>query len=577
MMKLAAISFAFAACSIPACAVASPLYPAIVAPADPVAYRSLTLQAKAAFDARDYAAAERLYRDATARYPLEWQNWRYLAASLRLQEKWRDAIPAYARLVELSGAFIGSGRYWQAVGHAKLGELDAAFSAVRAMIDVDHEINKPALATDENLKPLWGDPRFKAMVSPQPASRTDRIAGWRGDLAYLVAEIHRLSPNHRGRPLPAETQALVERLHREIPTLSDQQIFVRLSEVVGSLHQNHTMFWGAAPGADDPAAILKTTYLPVQFYAFREGIFVVAADEPNRNLIGGKVEAIGGVPIAEAVRRVRPTMSFGSEAEFAWTSQYRLVTVPVLEGLGLAKPGQPVEIAIVKDGRKVGAKLAGIGHPVGMKLGAPPGATPPRFLAKVDNPHWFELLPGNQTIYAQFNQVADGEKESIADYAAKLRAAGEAPGVESIILDMRHNNGGNTFLYPELVRTLVAFSTRPGARLYVLIGRNVYSAAGNFATDLERFANPVFVGEPTGNMGNQEGDEAEVVLPYSHLMALVAGVKWQLSHPWDERRSIVPHVPVALSAADYFAGRDPVLDTTLELIAADRAKRIPTG
>jgi len=116
----------------------------------------------------------------------------------------------------------------------------------------------------------------------------------------------------------------------------------------------------------------------------------------------------------------------------------------------------------------------------------------------------------------------------------------------------------------------VAFSTRPGKQVYVLIGRNVYSAAGNFTTDLERLANPIFVGEPTGNMGNQEGDEGSVKLPYSGLTATIAAVKWQLSHPWDVRRTIVPNIPVPLTAADYFAGRDPVLDTTLKAIAAQR-------
>jgi hypothetical protein len=51
-------------------------------------------------------------------------------------------------------------------------------------------------------------------------------------------------------------------------------------------------------------------------------------------------------------------------------------------------------------------------------------------------------------------------------------------------------------------------------------------------------------------------------------MALVAAVKWQLSHPWDTRATIVPHVPVPMTAADYFAGRDPVMDTTMKLIEA---------
>ena len=550
-----------------------PIYPVIAsAPADPIAYRALTVSAKQAFDAGEYAKAEMLYRQATALYPIEWQNWRYLAASLRLQDKWRDAIPAYGRLVALSGTFVGSGRYWQAVGHTKLGERDQALALIKVIIDEDHEINRPGLAFDENFKPLWDDPEFRALTVPAVPPGTDRVAGWRGDLKHLLSEIHRLNPDYRGRPLSAETQALADKLDADIPSLSNEQIFTRLAEIVGSLHQNHTMFWGSPPpGAPGAAALVPTTFLPLQFYAFPEGIYVVGADAAQSALIGSRVDAIGGVPIADVMKGIDATVSYGSDAELAWTAPRRLATVPLLVGLGFAKHGAPVGLSLSKDGRRQSVQLTPVAQPIGNKLGPPVGVAAPRFLTKNDDPQWFEPIPEAHAIYAQFSQVMDGKDDTLAEFARKLRTALDDPAVDGVILDIRLNNGGNTFLYNELVRTMVAFSTRPGKQVYVLIGRNVYSAAGNFTTDLERLANPIFVGEPTGNMGNQEGDEGSVKLPYSGLTATIAAVKWQLSHPWDVRRTIVPNIPVSLTAADYFAGRDPVLDTTLKAIAAQRS------
>jgi hypothetical protein len=141
-----------------------------------------------------------------------------------------------------------------------------------------------------------------------------------------------------------------------------------------------------------------------------------------------------------------------------------------------------------------------------------------------------------------------------------------------LIVDIRHNNGGNSFQYIELLRTLVAFSAGEGQKVYVLIGRNVYSAAANLSTDLERLVRPVFVGEPTSGTGNQWGDESRFILPYSGLTGAFSGVRWQLSNPWDQRRSIVPQVPVQLTAGDYFAGRDPALDAVFRLIRESEAK-----
>ncbi len=551
-----------------------PIYPVIAnAPADPIAYRALTVSAKQAFDAGEYAKAETLYRQATDIYPIEWQNWRYLAASLRMQEKWRDAIAAYGRLIALSGTFIGSGRYWQAVGHTKLGERDKALALIKTMIDEDHEVNRPGLATDENFKPLWDDPEFRALTAPSVPAGTDRVAGWRGDLKVLVSEFHRLYPDYRGRPLPARTQALVDKLDADIPKLSDDQIFTRMSEIVGSLRLNHTMFWGAPPpGSPGPAARIPTTFQPLQFYAFPDGIYVVGADSKQAALVGSRVEAVGGVPIATVMKGIDTTVSYRADAELAWTAPRRLATVPLLVGLGYANYGSPVALTLSRDGRSQSVELALVDQPVGNKLGPPPGVTAPRFLTKNDDPQWFEPLPEARTIYVQFSQVMDGPDETLPDFGRKLRSALDDPAIDNLIVDMRLNNGGNSFLSTELERTLIGFSTRPGKQVYVLIGRNVYSAAGNFVTDMERFANPIFVGEPTGNMGNQDGDEGHIKLPYSGLLALVAAVKWQLSHPWDVRATIVPQIPVPLTAADYFGGRDPVLDATLKVIAANSGR-----
>jgi hypothetical protein len=53
------------------------------------------------------------------------------------------------------------------------------------------------------------------------------------------------------------------------------------------------------------------------------------------------------------------------------------------------------------------------------------------------------------------------------------------------------------------------------------------------------------------------------VLPYSGIRAFLTSVRWQYSHPWDLRTSMVPDIPVQLTAKDYFAGKDSVMETIL--------------
>ena len=114
--------------------------------------------------------------------------------------------------------------------------------------------------------------------------------------------------------------------------------------------------------------------------------------------------------------------------------------------------------------------------------------------------------------------------------------------------------------------------SRPGA----LIGRRSYSATGNLVTDLERWASPVFVGEPSSECCNFHGDPSHVTLPYSRIEGELTVVRWNLSrNTFDERHEMVPHMPVVLTAKDYFVGRDPALEAVFRMIEKERRAERP--
>jgi hypothetical protein len=167
-----------------------------------------------------------------------------------------------------------------------------------------------------------------------------------------------------------------------------------------------------------------------------------------------------------------------------------------------------------------------IAAPPRAKLNAPPNATPPLFLRDTKKGHWLEPLPAHDAVYAQVNGITDDDDETMEQFGVHLRRTVDESKPHNLILDLRHNNGGNTFRYSEVLRTLVAFSTLEGNKVYVLIGRDVYSAACNLSTDIERIVKPVFVGEPTSCTGNQWGDESTFVLPYSGLTGAFSGARW---------------------------------------------------
>ena len=139
--------------------------------------------------------------------------------------------------------------------------------------------------------------------------------------------------------------------------------------------------------------------------------------------------------------------------------------------------------------------------------------------------------------------------------------------VRNLIVDVRRNNGGDTYIYSELLRTLIDFDTNTNNRLFVLIGRSTFSATANFITDLDRLTNAIFVGEPSGGKPITMGsDESPLILPYSGVRGAISSTVWQLTGPRDTRLWITPDIPIQLSAKEYFANRDPVMETVLTLL-----------
>jgi hypothetical protein len=94
----------------------------------------------------------------------------------------------------------------------------------------------------------------------------------------------------------------------------------------------------------------------------------------------------------------------------------------------------------------------------------------------------------------------------------------------------------------------------------VLIGRATFSAAANFAADVDRSTKAIFVGEPTGGFVRGWGDTVPVPLPASGLTAHISARYWDFrKSTGDKRLAVNPDRRVNVTVADFLKGRDPVL------------------
>lgn len=539
----------------------------------PSTYFQLAREADRRYAADEFVSAAEAYARLTEAYPWNGEHWLRLGEARFRLGRYHAAVDAFREADEL-----GVDRYSQwnaaytALSFARAGEPDSAFVWLERTL-VEHRFERPsALLRDSLFAALRQDPRLGELLPVPAESPQVRDEGWRHDLDVLLSEIRRLNPVYSRQPLPEILIRRAERLRERIPSLSDAQIAIEMQHLLTLLGHNHNNFHFLF--VPEEAQRVAITEIPLTFYVFPEGLYVVDATAPHEDLIGARVLRFGDVPAERALRATEYARPRENDMELAWGGATLLRMPQVLHAAGIISRPDRVDLSVLdRTGRERMVRLDP--RPAGRrgKLEAPrlPGLPePPRYLSRPDDSFWFETI-ASHTLYVQFNQVRNKPEESLAHFGLRLREhLRDYPGLRDLIVDVRRNNGGDTYLYPELLRTLIAFDAEDGNRLFVLVGRSTYSATANFITDLDRLTDAIFVGEPSGGKPiTYGGDSSTSMLPYSGLTVGLSSTVWQLTSPRDTRLWITPDLPVALTAGDYFANRDPVMEAVLELIRQD--------
>jgi tetratricopeptide (TPR) repeat protein len=410
---------------------------------------------------------------------------------------------------------------------------------------------------------------FATLAARVGAQIPDDAAARREDLRALAEGISRLHPNPFHDVSREEWTRAVAALDAAAPSLDAEEFAVGLMRLVAKIGDGHTSLTPFFNGK------LSFHAVGARVYAFSDGFFVRAADPAHRDLVGAKLVAVGGVPVDEAFRRVAESVPHDNDEGLKQVVPLYFGIPEILHGVGLGKADE-AGWTLEKDGRRFEVVLPGIvalgvdgqGHGGGAVWSTPEGwldaraasaAAPPLWLAHASELYAMNYLPDRRLLFVSYNAVANDPRDSVAAFFARVfRFAAEHP-VDRFVLDIRNNSGGNNFLNAPIVRGLLRSHLDERGKLFVVLGRATFSAAQSLVNDLSRFAEPTFVGEPTGSRPSQYGDHDPLVLPRSGVVVMVSRIFWP-DRTVDRRRWTAPDLAAPLSFADYRDGRDPALE-----------------
>ena len=376
-------------------------------------------------------------------------------------------------------------------------------------------------------------------------------------------------------------------IQRNAADMTPAQVFVEAARVMGMLRDAHS--WASI----DNGAPLLSRAVPLRFWWFDDGLYIRAASPENAPLVGARVEGIEGVPVEEVLTRLTAVQPGANAMQGLVFAQIYLEFPEYLHAIGIGKDDAALSLTLTLSSgerRTVSvppvqyadyseAYLASKGFTTPAGWAEPPAAQAAIWMAQRAKPFWYRHDPLRRLVYLQINEGVldpehpyDTEVDRYTPFIKELFEFIAAQGVQTLVVDLRHNAGGDSRMYDPLVRGIIRSQVldRPG-HTFVLTSRLTESAAVAWCAQLEGATAVLFAGEMTADPPNYYNDPAgfrreTFHIPGSRVNYRIARALdiWSAAST-DERVGIAPDLPATMRYADFASGRDTAMERVLSL------------
>lgn len=478
------------------------------------------------------------------------------ALALGADKKYPEAIKAYKRAQELGASsprFIANCEYDLACCYAQIGDLATAMVTLEKAIehgfrDIKH------VQVDTDLLPLHSNPKWESLVAGKDTSKMSRTEGWQYDLWFLNRELRRIHYRYDNRYSESAFDAQVKKISIGIPTWSDEKILMEMRMLMVMANDGHTNLW----------VLMEGNRPPFDLEMFDDGVHVLGAKPGFERLLGKEVVAIEDRPIGEFLNQFGRWVSKDNDMGTINALSFYGTNTSFLFGAGIIPSKDHLTVTFRSENGSTSRESFDCNKTNQATVSPIKDASKILWLKGSRRAYWAEMIPNTKTLFFQYNSITNEPADPINAFADKLMKMADDNSADRIIIDLRHNGGGNNQTYRHLLRTLIRSKYNESGRLFVITGRRTFSAAQCFATEIERETDAIFVGEPTGSSPNFIGEAVPITLPYSKAMGVISDLFWQKGQSFDYRKWISPEIHALNTYQEYATGEDPAVKAILK-------------
>lgn len=414
---------------------------------------------------------------------------------------------------------------------------------------------------------LWNKNLMNASVAENNEATSNEFSQeqWLEDINFFENALIQKHPDLYRNIEKEDFHKEIEALKKDVVKLSDLEVTMKLVQITASIEDAHTYMRINQEGR----------VYPIVSRWFGNELYVGAADKSYSEVMGTKLISINNIPIKEISQEINTLIPHDTDQFIKAQNPDFIIWADALKYFNFIDSDEV--LFTFKDDRgtiiDINMKPSTITreNAVSYRLNVP--KKPIKWLRGEDDfwGYWYKYIPEDKILYFQYNMCQDKYSTSAANkdishmlpdfqvFLEELKEIIDKNNIDKFIIDMRQNYGGDHKLLNPLIDILKNNKNlnRKG-NLFVLIGRETYSAAVWNSVDLKNKTEAIFIGEPTGGKVNMLGNTVKVTLPNSKLSLIIPTANHFLSNKYKD--SFYPDIIIEESFDNYKNGVDEVYE-----------------
>jgi hypothetical protein len=445
-------------------------------------------------------------------------------------------------------------------GSYSAGQINIKFAAGDANGTMALAVKTDSLSGTWSLSDDGGDINLKktsAEVVLTDSSRTPEAPTsvphltseqWRQDLHYMATELAKRHKNAFHQVSREQFEKAVSELDAQIPTLKDYEIEIGLVRIGALIGDGHTYV----------NAWRTYHFFPLDVNWFGKDLRVTRAAPEYSRALGTRVIGVEGKPLAQVKTTLNQLIPQGETEGYALNaSAFFILSAEALSALRITNSLADALWTFADDkGKRFTLDITPVAQRYRDIKMLSVVTNPPLYLQRPEEEFWYTYLADSQTVFLNFKAYPESFKAA----AQGLMHFIDQHPTKRLVIDMRQNGGGDftkvrAFLIPALKQR---HTLNQRGHLFVVTGRDTFSAAMTNVVDLRKETEAILVGEPTGARPNGYQEKRELILPNSSLRVSYSAEYYKFQEK--DTPAVMPDKRIDLNWLAYKAGRDPIME-----------------